>query len=206
MGAVLFAIVAALALAGGVGVIAARRPVHSALALLLVLGCLAVDYLLLDAPFIAALQIIIYAGAIVVLFLFIVMLLAVRSGEDPRLGRLLPPAAAAVLCAVFLAGVLSAVLRPAPSPAAPGTDFGTVQAVGRLVFGRYLLPFEAASVVLLVGMIGAVALGRRLAASPPASGSALDGTVRSAEREPVSPERTPLPAEGKPVPAAGERA
>jgi NADH-quinone oxidoreductase subunit J len=193
MATALFAVVAALALAGGAGVIAARRPVHSALALLLVLGCLAVDYLLLDAPFIAALQVIIYAGAIVVLFLFIIMLLAVQSGEDPRLGRLLPPAAAAVLCAVFAAAVLSVVLRPAPGPAAPGPEFGTVQAVGRAVFGPYLLPFEAASAVLLVGMIGAVALGRRLPAPRPAPPPAPEPA------RPATAERARLPAGGERV-------
>jgi len=90
---VLFAVTAVLALAGGVGVIAAREPVHSVLGLLLVLISLAADYLLLGAQFIAALQVIIYAGAIVVLFVFIVMLLNTRSGEG-RPDRVLPPALA----------------------------------------------------------------------------------------------------------------
>jgi NADH-quinone oxidoreductase subunit J len=169
---VLFAIVACLALAGGVGVIVSRRPVYSALALLLVLGSLAVDYLLLDAQFIAALQVIIYAGAIVVLFVFIIMLLHVQSGEDPRVRAVLPPLAGALLCAAAGLTVLR-VLVHAPAPAASvEATFGTVQAVGRALFSRYLLPFEAASVLLLVGMIGAVALGRRL---PPAPGTGGPG-------------------------------
>lgn len=160
--AVLFGITAVLALAGGVGVIAARRPVHSALALLLVLLSLAVDYLLLDAQFIAVLQIIIYAGAIVVLFVFIIMLLRARSGEGPGAGAGLPRPLAAALAGLFGLGLLAvAAGARAPAPAvAPG--FGTIQDVGRALFTGYLLPFEAASVVLLIGMIGAVALGKRL--------------------------------------------
>jgi NADH-quinone oxidoreductase subunit J len=163
----LFVLVACLALAGGVGVIASRRPVHSALALLLVLGSLAVDYLLLDAQFIAVLQVIIYAGAIVVLFVFIIMLLHARSGEDPGVQAILPPLAGALLCAVFGSAML-VVLGHAPErPAAVGEQFGAVQDVGRALFSRFLLPFEAASVVLLIGMIGAVALGRRLPGEAP---------------------------------------
>jgi NADH-quinone oxidoreductase subunit J len=166
----LFVLVACLALAGGVGVIASRRPVHSALALLLVLGTLAVDYLLLDAQFIAVLQVIIYAGAIVVLFIFIIMLLHVRSGEDPRIQAVLSPVAGAVLCGVFGLAVLVVLSHAAERPASVGEQFGTVQMVGRALFSRFLLPFEAASVVLLVGMIGAVALGRRLSDEVPDRG------------------------------------
>jgi NADH-quinone oxidoreductase subunit J len=164
--AVLFAITAACALAGGAGVIAAHQPVHSALALLVVLLSLAVDYLLLGAQFIAVLQVIIYAGAIVVLFVFIIMLLHVRSGEGPGAGAGLPLAVAVALCALFGLGLLAALAGIQAAPAALPAGFGTVQTVGRALFGRYALPFEAASVVLLVGMIGAVALGKRLPASP----------------------------------------
>jgi NADH-quinone oxidoreductase subunit J len=164
--AVLFAITAICALAGGAGVITSRRPVYSALALLLVLLSLAVDYLLLGAEFIAVLQVIIYAGAIVVLFVFIIMLLHARSGEGPGAGAGLPPAAAAVLCALFGLGLLAVLAGARTAPEAAPAGFGTVQAVGQVLFRRYLLPFEAASVVLLVGMIGAVALGKRLPAAP----------------------------------------
>ncbi len=161
----LFAITAVCALAGGTGVVASRRPVYSALALLLVLLSLAVDYLLLGAEFIAVLQVIIYAGAIVVLFVFIIMLLHVRSGEGPGAGAGLPPAAAVVLSALFGVGLLAILAGVRTAPEALPAGFGTVQVVGRALFRRYLLPFEAASLVLLVGMIGAVALGKRLPAS-----------------------------------------
>jgi len=158
--AVLFAVTAVLALAGGVGVIASREPVHSVLGLLLVLVSLAADYLLLGAQFIAVLQVIIYAGAIVVLFVFVVMLLNIRSGEGAP-DRVLPPALAIALSAAFAALLVAAGATARGPAASVGADFGTVQQVGRALFTAYALPFEAASIVLIIGMIGAVALTKR---------------------------------------------
>ena len=164
---VIFLPAAALALAGGVGVIAARQPVHSALSLLVVLASLAVTYLLLAAQFVAVLQVIIYAGAIVVLFLFVIMLLHARSGEErteklPRQRR-----TAYIVAAVYLVTLLAGVLSAAgPVPPVP-SGFGTAQQVGEALFVGYLLPFELASVILLVGIVAAVILGRD---GPPRSG------------------------------------
>ncbi|MGQ0548570.1 MAG: NADH-quinone oxidoreductase subunit J family protein [Armatimonadota bacterium] len=162
---VIFIPAAALALAGGVGVIAARQPVHSALALLVVLASLAVTYLLLAAQFIAVLQVIIYAGAIVVLFLFVIMLLHTRSGEERREKLPRQRSAAAVAAAVFLGALLTGALSAGglSKPVAP--EFGTAQHVGEALFVGYLLPFELASVILLVGIVAAVILGQR---HPPA--------------------------------------
>ena len=160
---VLFGITAVCALAGGAGVILSRRPVHSALGLLLVLLSLAVDYLLLGAQFIAAAQVIIYAGAIVVLFVFIIMLLP-QAGERLGPGAFAGPVAVpfvAALCVLLAAGLVALVTRTPPAAPAPAA-FSTIQDVGRSLFGRYALPFEAASLVLLAGMIGGVVLGRRL--------------------------------------------
>ena len=163
---VLFGITAVCALAGGAGVILSRRPVHSALGLLLVLLSLAVDYLLLGAQFIAVAQVIIYAGAIVVLFVFIIMLLP-EGGERLGPGAFALSSAAGVplvaaLCLLLAAGLVALVTREGAAAASLPVSFGTIQDVGRALFGRYLLPFEAASLVLLAGMIGGVALGRRL--------------------------------------------
>ncbi|MDR7555774.1 MAG: NADH-quinone oxidoreductase subunit J [Armatimonadota bacterium] len=156
-----FLVAAALALAGAVGVVAARAPVHSALALLVVLAALAVTYLLLAAQFIAVLQVIVYAGAIVVLFLFVIMLLHAHSGEGPTEKLPRQRRAAALLAALYLVVLLGGVLAAAgpfgPLPA----GFGTAQQVGEALFLTYLLPFELASVLLLVGIVAAVVLGRR---------------------------------------------
>lgn len=158
---ILFAAAAAGALLGGLGVIASAQPVRSALSLLLVLGSLAVLYLLLSAQFIAVLQVIIYAGAIVVLFLFVIMLLHARSGEARPAKLRRQRQAGAILSAAFLA-VVAGVLRTVPAAPAPavGAEFGTAQAVGRALFTTYVLPFELASIVLIVGIIAAVVIGR----------------------------------------------
>jgi NADH-quinone oxidoreductase subunit J len=157
----IFVPAASLALAGGVVVIASRQPVHSALALLTVLASLAVTYLLLAAQFIAVLQVIVYAGAIVVLFLFVIMLLHARRGEGSREKLPRQRAAAIVLGAVYLVILGIALIAAARPPAQVGSDFGTAQRVGQALFGTYVLPFELASMILLVGMIAAVVLGSR---------------------------------------------
>lgn len=157
---VLFALAAVGALAGGVGVIASRLPVRSALALLLTLGSLSVLYLLLAAQFIAALQVIIYAGAIVVLFLFVIMLLHARSGESYPEKLRGQRTAAYLLAAGFLAAAAVVVVTRPSSPAAGLPDgFGTAQAVGASLFTGYVLPFELASIILLVGIVAAVVIG-----------------------------------------------
>lgn len=163
---VIFIPAAAMAVAGGVGVIASRKPVHSAIALLVVLASLAVTYLLLSAQFIAVLQVIIYAGAIVVLFLFVIMLLHARWGEGPieKLPR--QRGAAAIFAALFLAALLAGSIAAA-RPLAPAPEgFGTAEQVGEALFVTYLLPFELASVILLVGIVAAVVVVKR---GPPAA-------------------------------------
>jgi NADH-quinone oxidoreductase subunit J len=161
MEVVLFALAAIGALAGGVGVIASRLPVRSALSLLLVLGSLAVTYLLLAAQFIAVLQVIVYAGAIVVVFLFVIMLLRGQLGEtSPTTLRWQGPVGI-VLAAAFLTVVLLTIRVGARAgEAAVPADFGTAQSVGRTLFTTFLLPFELASVILLVGIVAAVVIGR----------------------------------------------
>lgn len=158
---VIFILAAAGALTGGVGVIASRPPVRSALSLLLVLGSLAIMYLLLNAPFIAAVQVIVYAGAIVVLFLFVIMLLHMRSGEG-RVEKLRwQRPVSYVLSGVFLTALLWAIWTGSGTlVATPSPGFGTVESVGRSLFTTFLLPFEVASVVLLIGIIAAVVIGR----------------------------------------------
>lgn len=179
MEVILFALASLGAVAGGVGIIASRFPVRSALSLLLVLGCLSVLYLLLAAQFIAALQVIVYAGAIVVLFLFVLMLLHARSGETAPspLGWVTP--VGLLLGGIYLIGLLGTLLAGDARRAAPvGAEFGTAEAVGRVLFTRFVLPFEAASVLLLVGIIAAVVIGRP-ATTPPASPNARPREVEA---------------------------
>jgi NADH-quinone oxidoreductase subunit J len=164
---VIFLPAAALALAGGVGVIASRQPVHSALSLLVVLASLAVTYLILAAQFIAVLQVIVYAGAIVVLFLFVIMLLHAQRGEGAREKLPRQRAAAFALGAIYLVVLATAVLAAAGPLRPVDPDFGTAQSVGESLFGTYVLPFELASIILLVGMIAATILTRRESGQEP---------------------------------------
>jgi NADH-quinone oxidoreductase subunit J len=159
---IIFILAAAFAIAGGIGVVTARQPVHSAISLLTVLIALAITYLVLTAPFIATLQVIIYAGAIVVLFLFVIMLLQARSPEGPvnKLPR--QRGVALTFAALYLGILLSAVLAAAGPFAATPERFGTAQRVGEELFATYLLPFELTSIILLVGIVAAAVLGRRI--------------------------------------------
>lgn len=162
---VVFVLTAVFAIGGGIAVITARLPVHSAIALLVVLAALAVTYLVLAAQFVAALQIIIYAGAIVVLFLFVIMLLQFRTPAGPatKLPRQL--AVAVVFSSLYLVILLSAVLAAAGSLQPAPEKFGTAEQIGESLFTTHLLPFELASIILLVGIVAAVVLGGR--AAPP---------------------------------------
>lgn len=143
-------------------VIAHPSPVYSALFLVLTLFLLAVYFLFLDAHVVAALQIIVYAGAIMVLFLFVIMLLNLQSetlrAQRRGLGRV------AMIGGVVLAAELGLLLaRPTadPAPDAPPDGFGTVEALSRELFTTYVLPFEVTGLLLLVAVIGAVVLAKR---------------------------------------------
>ena len=160
----LFFALAIVAIAAAVGVLLSKNPVYSALSLLVNFAVLAVMYVMLHAQFIAVVQVIVYAGAIVVLFLFVIMLI----GTDTRLlgargrSRQVATVIAVVAGVAFLASL--AYISVAGSLAAdqgPVPGNGSVQAIGEALFTQYLLPFELASVLLLVAMIGAVVLARK---------------------------------------------
>lgn len=161
---ILFIILALVAIAAALGMVLSRNTVYSALFLILNFATVAVFYLMLNAAFLAMAQITVYAGAIMVLFLFVIMLLGAERipGED-KLPWQKP-------LAVFLGVVLlaetgyilisrSGILPPAP---AAGDGFGGPEAIGMVLFNQYLLPFEVTSILLLVAMIGAVILSRRV--------------------------------------------
>ena len=158
----LFYIFGALAVIAALSVVAQRMPVHSALSLIVVLCALAVVYLLLGAEFIAVIQVIVYAGAIMVLFVFVIMLLN-AGRETPsrrsRMARWLGPP----LVAAFLLEVLIAVWKQYPaagSHPAAAMD-ASPAAIGHLLFRSYVLPFEVTSVLILVAILGAVVLAKK---------------------------------------------
>jgi NADH-quinone oxidoreductase subunit J len=162
MVAPLFYIFAGLAIVAALSVVLQRTPVYSALSLILVLCSLAVIYLLLGAPFLAVVQVIVYAGAIMVLFVFVIMLLNARA-ETPtdrsRFARWL----GLPLLAAFLGEVLFVVLAHfADTPLFSGEAFdGGPRAVGELLFRHYVLPFEVTSILILVAIMGAVVLAKK---------------------------------------------
>jgi NADH-quinone oxidoreductase subunit J len=158
----LFYIFAILAVIAALGVILQRTPVYSALSLIVVLCSLAVVYLLLGAEFVAVIQVIVYAGAIMVLFVLVIMLLNARQetpSERSRLARWLGPP----LLAVFLGEILFAIWKQFPvegSLAAPAISGGPA-AIGSLLFRNYVLPFEVTSILILVAVLGAVVLAKK---------------------------------------------
>ncbi|HEV8662093.1 MAG TPA: NADH-quinone oxidoreductase subunit J [Candidatus Methylomirabilis sp.] len=145
-------------------VIIHRNPIYSAVALVVTLLGLGGFYILLQAQLVAMVHIIVYAGAIVVLFLFVIMLLDVRreEGSPLRVGRvqlLLGTAAGAALLLLLAATMAAAPAGEGGPP--PPLPRGNTQAVGQLLFTRYLLPFELTSLILLVAMVGALMLAKR---------------------------------------------
>jgi NADH-quinone oxidoreductase subunit J len=166
---IVFYCLAAVAVAGAVGVIGFRSPVHAALSLLGTFLAVAGLFVLLHAEFLAAVQVLVYAGGVMVLFLFVIMLVRVRTiPHEPQYLRNLVPVAAGVgvLLAVLVGvGVWAAGQRSPAGTAAfqmvQGVRIGNTEAVGWNLYRDYLLPFEVVSIVLLVAMIGAIVMGRK---------------------------------------------
>jgi NADH-quinone oxidoreductase subunit J len=159
-----FIVVALLAVGSALGLVLRRNAIHGALFLIVNLGSIAVFYLMLGAEFLAAAQIIVYAGAIMVLFVFAIMVLIPgkeETGPDPRRPlRLWALPIGGVLFALIAAWLL--IPRPGP-PEGTVAGPGGVEAIGRLLFTDYLFPFEVTSVLLLVAMVGVLLLARRRA-------------------------------------------
>ncbi|RMF28074.1 MAG: NADH-quinone oxidoreductase subunit J [Chloroflexi bacterium] len=157
---VLFFLHALIAVGSAVAMLTSRNAVHAALWLVVNFVTIAVFFLTLAAPFIAMVQITVYAGAIMVLFLFVIMLLgAERLGGEDRFAFQRP--LALLLAGALLIEIVYLLLSPSARALAAMpvlTQEGTPQAVGQLLFSRYLLPFELTSVLLLVAMIGVLVL------------------------------------------------
>ena len=156
---VLFLILATVAVISALGMLLSRNAVYSALFLVLNFATVAIFYLLLGAPFIAITQVTVYAGAIMVLFLFVIMLL----GADPLpRGKELPwqkPLAVGLALILAVEGIfLISTQKAAGIIGTPAADAGNPLAIGETLFSQYLLPFEVTSILLLVAMIGAIVL------------------------------------------------
>lgn len=169
LSSLLFILFAGLAIGCALAVVAQRNPLYSAISLIGVFISLSCIYLTLSAPFIAAVQVIVYAGAIMVLVVFVIMLLNVEAEERRRvrLGYLVP---IAVVLAAVLIGEVAFVLYSVPvsleRPPGP-SDVGLTASIGTGLFTRYLLPFEITSILLLMALVGAMTLARRTAALSP---------------------------------------
>ena len=157
---ILFVIFGAIAVLGAIMVVTRRHPMASALYLILTLFAVAALFVLRQAHFLAAIQVIVYAGAVVVLFIFVIMLINVPDRklpvERPTGLRFL----GVIVAGLFIVET-ALVARRLGMPASNGADAGSVQAVGRALFGDYLLAFEVTSVLLLAAVIGAIAMAKK---------------------------------------------
>ena len=157
----LFILFGGLAIGCALAVVAQRNPLYSAISLIGVFVSLACLYVMLAAPFIAAVQVIVYAGAIMVLVVFVIMLLNVEEEERGR-GRLkfLVPTAVA-LAAILIAEVAFILVTVQEFRVTPASGVGLTHSIGTQLFTRYLLPFEITSILLLMAIVGAMTLARR---------------------------------------------
>lgn len=163
---ILFLVLSLVAIAAAIGMLISPNPVYSALFLVINFSTVAVFYLILGAPFIAMAQITIYAGAIMVLFLFVIMLL---GAEKLAPGKVLPyqKPLAIGLAIVLMVESVYAVLARNPSnaeiivPTEAANSIEAMRDLGIMLFSDYLLPFEVTSILLLVAMIGAIVLTKR---------------------------------------------
>lgn len=166
---VVFLVAAGIVLAGAVGVVLARNPVHAALLLVMTLFGVAVLFVDLEAHFLAAIQVIVYTGAIVVLFLFVIMLLGVDREEAVEVEQLKGQRPAAIglgLVAITLIVLLArfdewSTGAPEARGAADAAGAENVELLGRSIFTDFLLPFEVTAVLLVIAVVGAVVLARR---------------------------------------------
>lgn len=163
MDVILFLVFAIIAVVSAINVVIQTHPISSAVSLIGVMGSLAVLYLLLGGEFIAAAQVIVYAGAVMVLFIFVILLL--NAGTETRRGRSFMVQLLGAPLLIALLGLLAFfVERLFPRGATVrfgGFTGGTAQAVGHALFTTYVLPFEVTSLLILIAILGAIVLARK---------------------------------------------
>jgi NADH-quinone oxidoreductase subunit J len=159
---ILFWVLSVIAVSCALGVILSRNPVNSVMFLIFTFFAISGHYILMNAQFLAIVNIIVYAGAIMVLFLFVIMLMNLNADVEPQKGQLVQ------LAGVISGGVLFLVILAAIKSAGPQVvdnktpiDIGLITNLGKVLFQKYVLPFEISSVLFLSAMIGAVIIGRK---------------------------------------------
>ncbi|HEY0355276.1 MAG TPA: NADH-quinone oxidoreductase subunit J [Flavisolibacter sp.] len=158
---ILFWILSGIALISALIVVTSKQPVYSVLALIVTFFCISGHYILLNAQFLAIVNIIVYAGAIMVLFLFVIMLMNLGKDTEPQKNKWLKLAGAVAGGTLLL--VMVAALRTTEDRMTQlGTgDIGLIQNLGRVLFTDYVVPFEIASILFLSAMVGAVVIGKK---------------------------------------------
>ncbi len=217
MEAVMFFIAAIGAIGGAIGVVASRNPFYSVLALIAHLFSLAVLFLLLTSAFVAAAQVVVYAGAVMVLYVFVVAYVGGggESAWEPIPGqRFLAPLLGVVLFVELSVAVLSSALKALETHGPDvGAGFGNPAAIGNLLLEKFLLPFEATSLLLLLAAVGAIVLANKQktqeddSSSVPAARTREDGD--GGLPSPGTPAKQPgegSPAAPSPTPPQGARA
>jgi NADH-quinone oxidoreductase subunit J len=190
---VFFWVLAVISVAAGLGMIMARRAVHCVLLLAVVMLCLAVLYAMAGAPFLAFVQVIVYTGAVLMLFLFVLMLVGVSSADaivETIKGQRMAAGVAGIAFLVLLAlGIGHAAIGGA-RPLTTNYNAGNLQGIAFLIFNRYVFPFEVTSALLITAALGAMVLAHRERTSP-------KPTQRELSRQRVASGRpTPLPGPG----------
>lgn len=160
---VLFIIFGLICVAGAVNLLAQRHPINSALSLVVVMASLALIYLLLGAEFVAAIQVIVYAGAIMVLFVFVIMLLNAGAEEYSPGSKIafIMGVPGVIILGSLVGWIMISNNKQLGNVSISPTNFGATQNIARLLFRDFLLPFEVTSVLILIAILGAVVLGRR---------------------------------------------
>ncbi|MEO6904797.1 MAG: NADH-quinone oxidoreductase subunit J [Ginsengibacter sp.] len=159
---ILFWFLSALALIGAVGVVASKNPIYSVLCLIIVFFAISGHYILMNAQFLAIVNIIVYAGAIMVLFLFVIMLMNLNAETEPMKNIYMK--LAGVISGLTLMIVFVAALSHSDSANTimrAGTNVGLTESLGKALFNQYVVPFEISSVLFLSAMIGAILIGKK---------------------------------------------